>query len=163
MVAGPRPSAVVLVVEDDILVRMIATDILADAGFRVIEARDAQEALTLLGARSDVQVVFTDCNMPGAIDGIGLAHLVHLRTPEVGIVVTSGKMRPAATDLPPGARFVAKPYHRSAIIDGVRSLIRPADESAEGPALVPQSVTGKPSLVDGGDIAAAPMSEPDKT
>lgn len=61
----------ILVVEDDILVRMIASDILTDAGFRVMEAHDAQEAMTLLEARADVQVVFTDWNMPGEIDGVG--------------------------------------------------------------------------------------------
>jgi DNA-binding NtrC family response regulator len=152
-----------MVVEDDILVRMIAADILVEAGFRVVEARNAEEALTLLSARSDVQVVFTDCNMPGAIDGIGLAHLVHERAPEVGLLVTSGKMRPAARELPPGARFIPKPYRRLTIVEEVRGLLGVVDEGADGAALVPQSVTGKPSLVEGGEIAAAPLSEPDKS
>ncbi|GJD94134.1 response regulator [Methylobacterium iners] len=163
MVIHAAPSVAVMVVEDDILVRMVAADILADAGFRVVEARNAQEALTLLDARSDVRVVFTDCNMPGAVDGIGLARLINERAPEVGLLLTSGKVRPAATELPPGARFIPKPYRRSTVIEEVEGLLGVADEGAKGAALVPQSVTGKPSLVEGGEIAAAPLSEPDKT
>lgn len=162
MMPPSRPPDAIMVVEDDILVRMVAADILVEAGFRVVEARNAQEALTLLEARFDVRVVFTDCNMPGAIDGIGLAHLIHERAPKVGLLVTSGKMRPAATDLPPGTRFLPKPYPRLTMVEEVRSLLGAVDDGAEGAALVPQSVTGKPTLVEGGEIAAAPLTEPDK-
>ena len=72
-------------------------------------------------------------------------------------------MRPAATELPPGARFIPKPYGRLTVIEEVRGLLGEVDEADGGAALVPQSVTGKPSLVEGGEIAAAPLSEPDKT
>jgi CheY-like chemotaxis protein len=152
-------------VEDDVLERMIATDILVDAGFRVIEAHDAREALTLLGARTDVRLVFTDWNMPGDIDGIGLAHLVHKRCPAVGIIVTSGKMRPAHGDLPAGARFISKPYRPSALIREVETLLQGDDEAPEGPSVLPEGIlTQSPvsGATAGGNIAG-PLPEPDKT
>lgn len=161
-------AAVVLVVEDDVLVRMIAADILADAGFCVLEAGDAEQALLILGTRSDVQAVFTDCNMPGVIGGIWLAHLIHQRTPALGIVVTSGKMRPEPKDLPPGARFVEKPYRRAMLVEAIQAVLGPApladpDEAEQGAAVVPQAITAQPDLAEGGAIAAAPVLEPDKS
>ena len=68
---------VILLVEDEVLVRMVAADVLEDAGFTVLESTNAEEALTLLETRPDVQVLFTDVNMPGALDGLGLAQTVH--------------------------------------------------------------------------------------
>ena len=68
---------VILLVEDEVLVRMVAADVLEDAGFTVLESTNAEEALRLLETRSDVQVLFTDVNMPGALDGLGLAQTVH--------------------------------------------------------------------------------------
>ncbi|MER2265442.1 response regulator [Methylobacterium oxalidis] len=158
-----RPVAI-LVVEDEVMVRMIATDILADEGFRVIEARDAKEALTLLEARTDVRVVFTDCNMPGEIDGIGLAHLVHRRWPQIGIIVTSGRVRPAPGDLPQGARFVAKPYRRSTLLDEVRELLGLDEGTPQGAPVLPESVVVQPPVSGTSGVAhAAPVPEPDKS
>lgn len=159
-----RPVAI-LVVEDDVLVRMIATDILSEAGFRAIEAHDAQEALVLLAARTDVRVLFTDWNMPGDIDGIGLARLVHSRWPDIGIIVTSGKMHPAPGDLPVGARFLAKPYRRSVLIQEVEDLLhKVTDEAAQGiPVLPAGTIMQTPvSGAMGGEIAG-PLQEPDKS
>jgi CheY-like chemotaxis protein len=156
----------VLVVEDDVLVRMIATDILVDAGFRVIEAHDAQEAMTLLDARADVQVVFTDWNMPGEIDGVGLARLVRRRWPEVGVIVTSGKMRPAPGDLPAGVRFIAKPYPPSALIEEIEAMLpESADKVVQGAPVIPVGIamqTPVTAEICGMGIAAA-QPEPDKT
>jgi len=77
-------STVILLVEDEVLVRMLAADVLSEAGFTVLESTNAEEALTFLEARPDVQVLFTDVNMPGALDGLGLAQTVHERSPGVG-------------------------------------------------------------------------------
>src|SRR3954469_5105247 len=110
---------VILVVEDEVLVRMVAADVLEDAGFTVLESASAEEALTLLETRSDVEVLFTDVNMPGAMDGLGLAQTVHNRSPEISILIGSGRIRPCPAELPPGARFIAKPYAPAALTDAV--------------------------------------------
>jgi CheY-like chemotaxis protein len=159
-----RPVAI-LVVEDDVLVRMIAADILSDAGFRTLEAHDAREAMKLLEARTDVRVLFTDWNMPGDIDGIGLARLVHRRWPTVGIIVTSGKMQPEPGDLPAGTRFLSKPYRPSALIQEVESLLhKRGSEVEQGAPVLPTGAVMQTPVAGalGGEIAAAP-SEPDKT
>ena len=95
---------------------------LEDAGSTVLESASAEEALTLLETRSDVQVLFTDVNMPGALDGLGLAQTVHNRSPEIGILIGSGRIRPYPGELPPGTRFIAKPYAPAALTDAVRAV-----------------------------------------
>ena len=113
---------VILLVEDEVLVRMVAADVLSDAGFTVLESTNAEEALRLLETRSDVQVLFTDVNMPGALDGLGLAQIVHERAPTIGILIGSGRIRPCPGELPPGVRFIPKPYAPSALTDAVRAV-----------------------------------------
>jgi two-component system, response regulator PdtaR len=115
-------SPVILVVEDEMLVRMVVADVLSDAGFTVLESTSAEEALRLLEIRPDVQVLFTDVNMPGALDGLGLAQAVHNRSPGIGILIGSGRIRPGPGELPPGTRFIAKPYAPSALTDAVRAV-----------------------------------------
>ena len=115
---------VILLVQDEVLVRMVAADVLEDAGFTVLESTNAEEALRLLETRPDVQVLFTDVNMPGALDGLGLAQTVHERSPGVGILIGSGRVRPDLGELPPGTRFIAKPYASSALTDAVRAVAR---------------------------------------
>ena len=115
---------VILLVEDEVLVRMIAVDVLSEAGFTVLESASAEEALRLLETRPDVQVLFTDVNMPGALDGLGLAQTVHERSPGVGILIGSGRIRPDPGELPPGTRFIAKPYASSALTDAIRAVAR---------------------------------------
>jgi CheY-like chemotaxis protein len=105
----PRPVTV-LVVEDEPLIRLDIADELSAAGFRVLDAADATEALELLEARADVSIVFTDVNMPGPIDGLELGREVKRRWPHVELIVTSGRERPARGALPPAARFLPKPY-----------------------------------------------------
>lgn len=101
---------VVLVVEDDQLIRMHAADMVSDLGFDVIEAADADEAIVLLETRPDIAVVFTDIQMPGSMDGLRLVAVIRERWPPVALLVASGQLKPPAEDLPPGARFVSKPY-----------------------------------------------------
>jgi CheY-like chemotaxis protein len=155
---------VVLVVEDDVLVRMIATDILEEAGLRTAEARDAKEAMILLEARPEIRVLFTDWNMPGEIDGLGLARMVYKRWPAVGMIVTSGKMDPEPGELPAGARFLKKPYRPSALIQEVEDLLDDTEVELGAPVIPEGLLSHSPSshAAGGGDIAGPP-SEPDKT
>lgn len=159
-------SSAILVVEDDVLVRMISSDILTDAGFRVYEAHDAHEAIILLEARSDVQVVFTDWNMPGNIDGMELARLVRERWLEIGVIVTSGKMRPPPGELPVGVQFLPKPYRPSALIKEIEAMVSGiAREVAQGAPVLPKGIAAHTPLMAeiGGIGIAAAQREPDKT
>lgn len=107
---GQSHHPLVLVVEDEPFVRMLATEGLEDAGFEVIEAANADDALRILDDRDDVGVLFTDVNMPGSVDGIELARLVHQRSPNLRIVVTSGRDWLRRSQIPRLSEFVAKPY-----------------------------------------------------
>ena len=110
----------VLIVEDEPLVRIGAVNIIEDAGFEVIEAANADEAIGILECRSDVRVVFTDIHMPGSMDGLKLAHAVRNRWPPIRIIVTSGRELIAEQVLPEGGRFFAKPYNPIEILDALR-------------------------------------------
>jgi two-component system, response regulator PdtaR len=112
----------VLIVEDDPLIRFLAVDIVEEAGYVAIEATDADEAVAILEARSDIAVLFTDIHMPGSMDGLKLAHAVRGRWPPIKIVIVSGKVKLTESDLPSGARFFAKPYQTSKMISELRSL-----------------------------------------
>ena len=101
---------VVLVVEDDALVRMDAAETIERAGYTVLEAANADEAIRLLETRTDIAVVFTDIEMPGSMDGLRLAHAVRKRWPPVKLIATSGQYNIRDSDLPSGGRFIAKPY-----------------------------------------------------
>ncbi|MGE0213005.1 MAG: response regulator [Parvibaculaceae bacterium] len=101
---------VVLVVEDDVLIRMDAADTIASWGFEVIEAANAGDAILRLEDRRDVRIVFTDIEMPGPMNGIALAHEVRKRWPNVTIIVVSGRVAPAAGELPDRVPFLGKPY-----------------------------------------------------
>lgn len=109
-------SGVVLVVDDEPLIRMNAADMLADAGWSAIEAADADEALDLLHSHPEVTVLFTDINMPGSMDGLDLARRVHDLRPDVHLVITSGKLRLGRAELPGEGRFIGKPYHERQFI-----------------------------------------------
>jgi CheY-like chemotaxis protein len=111
---------VVLIVEDEFLIRADAVRMIEDAGFEVIEAADADEAINILESRSDIRVVFTDIHMPGSIDGLKLAHAVRNRWPPIKIIVTSGREILTQHDLPEGGRFLAKPYNQFQIRNALR-------------------------------------------
>jgi CheY-like chemotaxis protein len=122
MVPGSGAKApAVLIVDDEPLVRLCAVETVADAGFEVIEAANADEAIRILESRSDIHVVFTDVHMPGSMDGLKLAHAVRNRWPPIKIIVTSGREKVAEQDLPAGGRFVAKPYDPTEIKDVLRA------------------------------------------
>ena len=117
---------VVLVVEDETLVRMFMTDFLDEAGFKVFEAVNADEALTVLQARPDVQVVVTDIEMPaGTLNGLELTRTIQERWPGIGIVITSGRERPGPDDLSDRVAFLAKPYLPDTIVTVIQQMAAP--------------------------------------
>ncbi|MET4423229.1 response regulator [Bradyrhizobium sp. 956_D2_N1_5] len=118
--AARRP--VVLIVEDEFLIRSHAAQIIEDAEFDVLEASNADEAISILEARSDIAVLFTDIQMPGSMDGLKLAAAVKGRWPPIKIVATSGFVNVRPNDLPEGGRFLAKPYHPAQLMATLREL-----------------------------------------
>ena len=122
LVVPNRP--VILVVEDDFLLRMNAADIIRDAGFDVLEASNADEAIIILESRNDISVVFTDVQMPGSMDGLKLARAVRGRWPPIQIITTSGQCVVQAADLPEGGRFLPKPYNAVQVSGLLRELTR---------------------------------------
>ena len=112
----------VLIVEDDFLIRSHTAQIIEDAGFDVIEASNADQAIAILEVRSDIAVLFTDIQMPGSMDGLKLAAAVKGRWPPVQIVATSGLVHVRADDLPEGGRFLPKPYDPTQLTATLREL-----------------------------------------
>lgn len=116
---------VVLVVEDDWLLRLIAVEVVEEAGFVAVEAANADEAILVLESRADIAVIFTDVDMPGTMDGLKLSHAVRLRWPPIKIIIVSGKTRLNDADLPSETRFFSKPYSVPGMISELRSLVAP--------------------------------------
>ena len=114
---------VVLIVEDEFLLRMDAVDMIEAAGFDALEAANADEAIAILESRLDITVVFTDIQMPGSMDGLKLARAVRGRWPPIKIVATSGRVSVSQRDLPEGGRFLPKPYSPNQITGVLRELI----------------------------------------
>jgi CheY-like chemotaxis protein len=115
--------AVVLVVEDEMLLRMRAVDMVEDAGFTSVEAVDADEAVAILESRSDIALLFTDIQMPGSMDGLKLAHAVHKRWPPIKIILVSGQLKLANIDIPADSRFFGKPLEARKMIAEMQSMI----------------------------------------
>ena len=117
-----RGPPVILVVEDEPLLRMFAADMAEDAGFEVVQAANATEAVDILERRLDIRIVFTDIDMPHGISGIKLAACIRDRWPPIEIIITSGKPFPPETDLPERALFFAKPYRQDEVIAAMRDM-----------------------------------------
>ncbi len=111
-------SATVLIAEDELFVRMIAADVLAESGFCVLEADNAAEALDLL-AQHDVAVLFTDINMPGAMNGLELAKIVAVRYPRIRVIITSGKHWLSEEEIPDQGLYLPKPYGSNQLASAV--------------------------------------------
>jgi CheY-like chemotaxis protein len=114
---------VVLLVEDEFLVRQTLVDILREAELWVVEAQDADEAFELLRSRADVSAVLTDVNMPGSMNEFEFACLVRQGWPEVGVLVISGQADPGPSDLPSHAAFLRKPFRQTALIKALREVM----------------------------------------
>jgi CheY-like chemotaxis protein len=112
----------VLIVEDDLLIRLHAAEIIEAAGFDVVEASNADEAIAVLELRPDIAVLFTDIQMPGSMDGLKLAAAVKGRWPPIQIVATSGFVNVGPDDLPEGGRFLPKPYNPTQLTATLREL-----------------------------------------
>ncbi|MDP1027061.1 response regulator [Sphingomonas sp. KR1UV-12] len=110
MSADTSQRRVVLVVDDEPFIRINAIDVLTDAGFDVLEAADADEALEIIATHSKIGVLFTDINMPGSMDGLDLARRVHSMRPDIHLILTSGKVRPNVEQIPDSGKFIGKPY-----------------------------------------------------
>jgi two-component sensor histidine kinase/DNA-binding response OmpR family regulator len=113
----------VLIVEDEMMLRMRAADIVEDAGFSPVEAINADEALSILESRSDISLLFTDIQMPGSMDGLKLAHAVHDRWPAIKIILVSGQVSPSETEKPTDSRFFGKPLSVQKMIAELQAMI----------------------------------------
>jgi len=118
--AGPP---VVLVVEDEMLLRMRAISMVEDAGCTSVEAVDADEAVEILESRSDIVLMFTDIQMPGSMDGLKLAHAVYERWPPIKIILVSGQMKLSKADIPADARFFGKPLEATEMIAEIKDML----------------------------------------
>jgi CheY-like chemotaxis protein len=114
---------VILVVEDEALIRLDIDDLLASQGYRTIEAADAGQAIAVLGEGRRVDLVFTDIHMPGSMDGLGLARWVRANHPQIAIILGSGASRPSdlGDDLSDIAPVEEKPYDTRRLLARIRS------------------------------------------
>ena len=121
----PAPPPTILVVEDDVLIRSVVAGYLRDCGFDVIEANGADEAIRMLQAEVRIDVVFSDIQMPGSMDGFGLAQWVRRERPSLKVILTSGAVRmPEAAGGPArDGPFLAKPYDHAELERHIRTLL----------------------------------------
>lgn len=115
---------VVLVVEDEALIRMDIVDQLEREGLVVFEAANADQAIGVLAAEASIRVMLTDIDMPGSMDGLKLAAAVRDRWPPVKIIVTSGHRIVEITKLPAGSVFFSKPYRHAAVMETLHQLLQ---------------------------------------
>lgn len=118
-----KGKAVVLVVEDGPIIRLGAVDLVLAAGYEALEARDADEAIRILESRDDIDLVFTDVQMPGTMDGIKLSHFIRDRWPPVKLIIASGAAILEESSLPVGSRFFSKPYDDRTITEAMARLL----------------------------------------
>ena len=115
---------VVVVVEDEALIRLVVCEVLTEAGFDVVEAGHADEAVDVLQARAcNIRAMFTDVHMPGSMDGLALAHLSRRSWPWIVILIASGRACLRPEDMPEGSRFLPKPYHPGHVVAHLREMI----------------------------------------
>jgi DNA-binding response OmpR family regulator len=119
--ANIRP--IILLVEEDTAERVYIAEHLTNAGFRVVEAEDADAALDLLEKEAEVHGLVTDAHVPGEIDGFELARVVRDRWPEMAVVMMSGHSDASSGPLPEGTEFVAKPYLTDRLVPALRALL----------------------------------------
>jgi two-component sensor histidine kinase/DNA-binding response OmpR family regulator len=146
MSKDPAPVPNVLVVEDEMILRMRAVDIVQDAGFNPVEAVNADQAMSILEARSDISLLFTDIQMPGSIDGLKLAHAVHDRWPSIKIILVSGHVKLSDAERPADSRFFGKPLGVEQMIAELQAMV-----GAGALTIVPDAAV----LSANGDIDAA--------
>lgn len=123
MMTNASPPSVVLVVEDELILRMRAVDIVEDAGLKPIEAVNADDAIQILESRDDIAVLFTDIEMPGSMDGLRLAHVVHARWPRIKIILVSGQIAVTDDDKPKDCKFFPKPLEINQMVLELKAMV----------------------------------------
>lgn len=113
----------ILVVEDEAIIRMGTVHMLLDSGYQVVDASNADDAIEILAARSDIRVVFTDIKMPGTLCGLRLATAVRDRWPPVHLLVASGLKAPTEKEFPGIGRFIPKPYAPKQVLAALHDLL----------------------------------------
>jgi two-component system, response regulator PdtaR len=113
----------VLVAEDSVLLRLLASEILEEHGYTVVEADNAEEAIKVMENRKDVRLLFTDIQMPPGCDGLEFAREVHNRWPKVHLVITSGQVQPSRAEIADNGRFIRKPYQAKDLLRQIDELI----------------------------------------
>ncbi len=119
----PPSRHVVLVVEDEPLLLMMATDLVEEAGFEAVEARSADQAVEILQERKDIRIVFTDIDMPGSMNGMRLAAIVRDRWPPIEIIIVSGHVKLGKDDMPARSVFYSKPYDAAKIAAQLHRMV----------------------------------------
>jgi CheY-like chemotaxis protein len=119
----------VLVVDDDAVIRLILAEAIRDAGWRVIEARSGADALSYLRSDSHVDIIFSDIQMPGSMDGLQLARHVRATYPTIPVILTSGKVAPAHLDV--SGNFIAKPYRVDRVVALIAQILSTPDKAAK--------------------------------
>lgn len=151
---------IILVVEDQPLLLLHCRLAFEDAGYDVIQAVDADTALEALSRHPGIRTVFTDIAMPGSLNGLDLAALIQARWPDISVLVTSGAVSPPRSTIPPGVRFLPKPYTVRQLLDALASQPTPIPAQALAPV---HDCTGQPATVTGTapvSLAGAPTRYP---
>jgi CheY-like chemotaxis protein len=130
----------VLVVEDEMVLRMRAVDIVEDAGFNAVEAVTADEALSILESRGDISLLLSDIQMPGTLDGLKLAHAVHDRWPSIKIILVSGQVKPSDGDRPSESRFFGKPLDVKQVIAELQTMVGTGALNVIPESVIPMAV-----------------------
>ncbi len=133
-------STNVLVVEDEMVLRMRAVDIVEDAGFTAVEAVNADQALSILESRSDISLLFSDIQMPGSMDGLKLAHAVHDRWPSIKIILVSGQIKVSDADKPTDSRFFRKPLEVKQMIAELQEMVGVGSLKIVPDAVIPLAI-----------------------
>lgn len=123
MVVGQPGQACILVVEDELLVRCLISEIMRDAGYTVIEAANGDEALEIVRSDISLDLVFSDVKMPGTVDGLGLLEVVKSSRPQTPVLITSGHCDPTLALDGGAAHFLRKPYDLDAVIKLIGHLL----------------------------------------
>ena len=122
MADDAKPS-VVLVVEDEAILRSMASSMFSTEGFHVVEAATSDDAVIMLDTEPEVHLLFTDVHMPGSFDGLALAWHVMNHWPHIRIIIVSGQVNPQPHEMPPGSRFCSKPYDPSTVLNHAREML----------------------------------------
>jgi len=125
--APPQPT--ILVADDNAILRLDASELLKDHGYTVVEAANAAEAIQLMESRKDIQMLFTDIEMPPGCDGLELAREVHNRWPHVLLIITSGRVEPTRDEIADDGVFIRKPYHVDDLLAQIHKVVEKDDKS----------------------------------